>query len=182
MLGFLKAAVGTVWIALAGDVAVESALNDDHTLRSFGRAFATVSPKAETIAIAGLAFTVGAVAIFGVSAGRRARRWHGLKDQTDRRWKEFTESHSGLEARNELLQWRVPELQRQVDELDRRRDEKLEELAQIAEQTQALYALAGEGREALQRMKDSLVVLPDPEPPEAPPAPEAQEATKPEPA
>lgn len=161
VLGILIAAFGTAWSVLATDVVIESGLAADGTLYLFGRSLATTNLWVEMLVLACMAFTVGIIIALTVSAGRRAKRWRQLRTQVDGHYEEMSTKIAGMEARNELLEWRIPELQAQVAGLLEQRDELLEEMGRISERARALGEM--NARRNQEQSSEQVVVLADAE-------------------
>jgi hypothetical protein len=170
VLGVLLVMLGTAYSVLAGFVIVESIQDTSSQIILFGRTLFVTTPTIETITIAGIALTLGGIITLAMSASARARRYKKMRTEVDRRWHELSVRHAGLEARHELLQWRIPELQKHVDTLHGKRDQLLEEMGRIAEKTRALRDLASESTDMLHQMNDNLLVLPESESSEPEPA------------
>jgi len=170
VLGILLVMLGTAYSVLAGFVVVESIQDPSPSIILFGRTLFVTTPMIETITLAGITLTLGGIITLAMSASARAGRYKKMRTEVDRRWHELSVRHAGLEARHELLQWRIPELQKHVDTLHGKRDELLEEMGRIAEKTRALREAASEGTEMLHQMSDSFVVLPESEASEPEPA------------
>ena len=161
VLGILIAALGTAWSVLATDVIVESGRAADGTFYLFGRAMTSVALSVEMLILAAMAASVGTIIALAISAGRRASRWRQLRVQVDGHYEEMSTKIAGMEARNELLEWRIPELQAQVAGLLEKRDELLDEMGRIAERARVLGELASQRQEDLS--DDNVVVLADAE-------------------
>src|SRR5207247_1342215 len=144
LLGILLVALGTAWTVFATDVLVESIKDKTGAILLFGRSLFSASATPEVLILAGLALTLGAVLTLALTTISRARRYRSMRSEFDRRWQELSVRHAGLEARHELLEWRIPELQRHVDTLHGKRDELLDEMGKIAEKTRALRELAAD--------------------------------------
>jgi hypothetical protein len=162
VLRFIKAALAAAWVAVAGDLVVESTLDEAETIRWFGRAIADPGRTEAIATVAGVALTVGAALVLLLSAGRRAERDRRARRELEERSQELSLRAAQMNARDELLRWRLPQLQSSVDTLQERRGELLEELGRLQAKLETLRTEAAElahGR--AERAPEPLVTLPD---------------------
>ncbi len=160
MVGFQLGAVVTSWSALAADVIVESTLDASDRLVLFGRTVAVTSSTIEVFVCVALGMSIAVLATAAVSGAVRRRRESQLRAEVDQRWEQLSMHHAGMEARNELLDWRVQDLQDQIHTLLARRD------ALLADATRDLgdakdTVRATRSRDALRRLQDGVIALPD---------------------
>ena len=83
------------------------------------------------------------------------------QDEPVRVTEERSLAHVGLLAKNDLLTWRIKELQAQADELLAKRDGLLDELGVLTTKTQQLRAEARHSKEMLAELTEQLVVMPE---------------------
>ena len=160
MIGFLLAALGTAWTAFAVDIVIESTLDGDNRLVLFGRTVIDTSSMVEVFACVGLGMTVAAIATGWIVGSARRQRDAQLRADVDQRWEEISTRNAGMEARNELLEWRYQDLQDQVETLVVRRDELLAHSHRdLAEAKDAVRSTRS--RDTLRHLQDGMVVLPD---------------------
>jgi hypothetical protein len=160
VVGFLLAAVATAWSALAADVVVESTLDTSDRLVLFGRTLAVTTPSIEVFGCVGLAMSVAIIATASIGGAIRRRHETQLRGDVDRRWEEISMHNAGMEARNELLQWRLQDLQEQIDTLAVRRDELLADSSRDLDKARETVR-ASRSREALRRLQHGVIALPD---------------------
>jgi hypothetical protein len=161
MMQMVLAGAGAAWSAAAIDSLVETILTPGPAIRMFGRSIAFTGPRAETIVLTLLGLSVGAIlAVAGAWVGQtlRASSW---RKELERRSEQRALEEAGLMAKNDLLTWRVEDLQRQADVLLVKRDELLDELSAVAARTTELRTKARRSRKTLERLSKELVVTPD---------------------
>jgi methionine synthase I (cobalamin-dependent) len=83
-----------------------------------------------------------------------------MRAEVDKRWEEISTRNAGMEGRNELLEWRLMDLQEQVDALVARRDALLADTQQDLEEAKEAVR-ATRSRDSLRQLQDNMVVLPD---------------------
>ena len=160
MIGFLLAALGTAWTAFAVDIVIESTLDGANRLVLFGRTVIDTSSTVEVFACVGLGMTVAAIVTGWLVGSSRRKRDAQLRADVDTRWEEISTRNAGVEARNELLEWRYQDLQEQVETLIARRDELLAHSHRdLAEAKDAVRSTRS--REVLRQLQDGVVVLPE---------------------
>jgi hypothetical protein len=160
VIGFLLAALGTAWTAFAVDIVIESTLSDSNRLILFGRTVVGTSATVEVFVCVVLGMTVAAIVTGWLVGSSRRRRDVQLRADVDARWEEISTRNAGVEARNELLEWRYQDLQEQVDVLIARRDELLVHTHRdLAEAKDAVRSTRS--RDALRQLQDGVVVLPE---------------------
>ena len=164
IFAILMAAIAVAWSALAADVIAETTRSGDSALTLFGRPLVETTPTvtALTLALLGLSVGVFLTAVFSsIIQGRRIRaRRTELEQRNEQRSVEL----AGLAAKNDLLSWRINELQQQADELLVKRDELLDELGQVSAWTKELRTKARKSKETLSRLNQPLVVVPEVDP------------------
>jgi hypothetical protein len=167
VVAFLVAALATAWTAFAVDIVIESTLDDSNRLVLFGRTVIDTSSTVEVFACVALGMSVAAVLTAWVVGTTRRRRETQLRADVDERWEEISTRNAGMEARNELLVWRLKDLQEQVNTLVARRDELLADSHRdLQEAKEAVRATRS--RDALRQLQDGVILLPDAESEEAP--------------
>jgi hypothetical protein len=166
----MLAALATAWCAIALDIVIESTLDAGHGILMFGRTLATTSATVETFALVVLGMTVAAIVTASVQSYRRRSYEVALRADVDQRWEEISTRGAGMEARNELLEWRLQDLQEQVDALVVRRDELLAVQHGGLEEAKDLVR-STRSRESLRQLREGLIVLPELDPEEPAPAP-----------
>jgi hypothetical protein len=160
VIGFLLAALGTAWTAFAVDMVIESTLEDANRLVLFGRTVIDTSSTVEVFACVGLGMTVATIVTAWLVGSSRRKREVKLRADVDTRWEEISTRNAGVEARNELLEWRYQDLQEQVETLIVRRDELLAHTHRdIAEAKDAVRSTRS--RDALRQLQDGVLVLPE---------------------
>jgi len=187
----LLAAICAAWGFAVVDVIGGSASSGGKTLSIFGKQIATgLSPAVGVIAIAALSCSAIVAIAFAWRFWRIGRVEREIDSEVERRWSDLSIRAAGMEARNNLLEWRVPILQTNVDELQVKRDELLGDLQHISERKRALKEMLAEleratdqpaatGAKAPGSSSAQIVKLPEapedtpvklPEPPEVTPA------------
>jgi hypothetical protein len=160
VVGFLLAAVATAWTAIAVDIVIESTLDASHRLVLFARTVATTTSTIEVFVCVALGMSVAAIAAMWIVGSLSRRREVQLRDEVDRRWEEISTFNAGMEARNELLEWRLQDLQEQIETLTARRDELLTDANRDLEDAKEAVR-ASRSRESLRRLQHGVVVLPE---------------------
>jgi hypothetical protein len=105
------AGAGAAWSAAAIDSLVETILTPGPAIRMFGRSIAFTGPRTETIVLTLLGLSVGAILAVtatwvGQTLGASTRR-----KELERRSEQRALVETGLVAKNDLLTWRVDDLQ-----------------------------------------------------------------------
>jgi hypothetical protein len=122
----------------AADLVVESADSGGATLIAFDRVLWTPgTPEGiwvlcGSVAIAAIALTAAVARI----RGRRLERT--MAAELDERWDELSHQDAGVIARNELLSWRIAELQSVLNDLVAKRDAALSEMVALKERSREL--------------------------------------------
>jgi DNA repair exonuclease SbcCD ATPase subunit len=116
--------------AVVADVAVESALADGTSLVAAGQELASgLDPAVVTLGIAGASALAGIALVRAIGSVRRrerSTRLHALHD-------EVSQAQAALEARRQMIESRLGDLQRNHDEVLARRDELLTEVERLRE-------------------------------------------------
>ncbi len=149
MFGLLWVSCAAAWTALVVDVVIESAPSGGSTIQVSGRAFAVSDPAHGIYLMAGLAASAALLLTAALASWRGRRRERRMAAELDERWEQLSIDHAGVEARQQLLEWRVGELQTQADVLAGKRDELLEEMASVRQRTARLREAAREHKRAL---------------------------------
>jgi hypothetical protein len=161
MLSKLMAALAAAWAAVAVDLIAESSLADGAQIKVFGRAVAEPAPDIATLALVLAGVSIGVIVTAGIMAILQNRKAKALGKEIQRRSEERSLADAGLVAKNDLLSWRIDELQQQVDQLILKRDKMLDELSQIAAKTQQLRREARLSKETLAQLTEQPVVMPE---------------------
>jgi hypothetical protein len=180
VVGFVLAALATAWCAFALDIVVESTLDSNHAIVMFGRTIATTTPTIETFVLVALGMSAAAIATASIQSYRHRSDEIALRADVDRRWEEISTRGAGMEARNELLEWRLVDLQEQIDALIVRRDGLLAEQHGDVEEAKDMVR-STRSRESLRQLRDGVVMLPELDPEGAQPDAPASSKTSPEP-
>lgn len=161
MVGFLLAAAATAWTALAAAIVVESTLDGSDRLVLFGRTVVTVeSSTLEVFLCVGIAMSVATLVAAWLVGSLGRRREIQLRYEVDRRWEEISTFNAGMEARKELLEWRLQDLHDQIATLTARRDTLLaEEDRDLAGARDAVRS--SRNNDSLRQLRDGVVELPD---------------------
>lgn len=160
VIGFMLAALSTIWTAFAVDIVIESTLDDSNRFVLFGRTVVDSSATVEVFVCVILGMTVAAIVTAWLVGSSRRRREVQLRADVDTRWEEISTLNAGMEARNELLEWRYQDLQEQVEVLVARRDVLLSHSHRdLAEAKDAVRSTRS--RDALRQLQDSVIVLPE---------------------
>jgi hypothetical protein len=141
----LLAIACAAWGVAVIDVVAESAGSGGETLSIFGGHVASgLSPAVGIWAIAALSCSAVVAIAFAWHFWRIGRVDREIDSEVNRRWSELSTKAAGMEARNNLLEWRVPILQNNVEELLDKRDELLHELLKISERKRVLKEMVVE--------------------------------------
>lgn len=160
MVGFILAALATAWTTIAADAVVESTLDGSDRLLLFGRTMVLTTPTIEVFACVALGMSVAVVITAWIQGSVQWRHEVKMRGEVNKRWEEISTRNAGMEGRNELLEWRLQDLQVQVDGLVARRDALLADTQQDLERAKEAVR-ATRSRESLRHLQDSMVVLPD---------------------
>ena len=161
LLPNLVTALAAAWAAVAVDVIGESTLTEGPAIRAFGRPLAEPAPGAATLVLVLAGISLGAILALGIAAMVESFRAKALRAEVERRAEARSLAYVGLLAKNDLLTWRINELQEQADELLARRDGLLDELGLLTTKTQQLRAEARHSKEMLAELTEQLVVMPE---------------------
>jgi hypothetical protein len=168
MIQMLTGAWCVAWCGAAVDAIVETIFTPGSAIRAFGRSIALTGPRVEAATVALLGVSVGVIAAIGAIWVVDTLRAASLRKELERRDEQRSLAEAGLAAKNDLLSWRVEELQRQADELLTKRDVLVDELSGVTASTNELRTKAVRGKELLSRLTEELVVVPEPKPLEDP--------------
>jgi hypothetical protein len=152
MMEMVRTAAGVAWSAAGIELLVETILTPGSAIRMFGRSIAFTGPRAETIVVTLIGASVGALLAVAATDIIQTLRSASLRDELERRNEQSALSDVGRAAKNDLLSWRVDDLQRQADALLARRDDLLGELADVADRTTDLRTKAQRSKETLARV------------------------------
>jgi gas vesicle protein len=152
MMEMVRTAAGVAWSAAGIELLVETILTPGSAIRMFGRSIAFTGPRAETIVVTLIGASVGALLAVAATYIIQTLRSASLRDELERRNEQRALSDVGRAAKNDLLSWRVDDLQRQADALLARRDDLLGELADVADRTTDLRTKAQRSKETLARV------------------------------
>jgi hypothetical protein len=161
MLSNVMAALAAAWGAVAVDVITESALTDGPVIRLFGRTAAEPAPRTATLLLVLAGISLGAIVMAGITTLLQNRRARAFGAEIHRRTEERALTYAGLVAKNDLLTWRINELQQHADELLAKRDKLLDELGRVSARTKELRAEARLSEETLAELTEQLVVMPE---------------------
>jgi hypothetical protein len=161
LVSYVIAAIAAAWAALALDVVVESVAADGTAIRFFGHTLSEPTSDSATVTLVVLGATVGGIVAVGVMTLVENLQAKELGDEVRRRAEERSVSQARLVAQNDLLGFRIGELQRQHDDLLARRDRMLEELGRVAAKTKELRAEARLSEDELAKLTERLVVMPE---------------------
>jgi hypothetical protein len=161
----MLAALATAWCAVALDVVIESALQSGNAIVLFGRTLTTTTATVETFVLVVLGMSVAAIVTASIQSYRRRGYEIALRAAVDDRWEEISTRGAGMEARNELLEWRLRDLQEQVDTLVVRRDELLVETRGDVDEARDMVR-STRNHESLRQLREGLIVLPELDPEE----------------
>jgi hypothetical protein len=168
VVGFVLAALATAWCAVALDIVVESLLDPDNAIVMFGRTLVTTTATIETLVLVALGMSAAAVITASIQSYRRRSDEIALRADVDKRWEEISTRGAGIEARNELLEWRLNDLREQVDALILRRDALLAEQLDDDEDANDIVR-STRSRESLRQLRDGVILLPESDAQEQPP-------------
>jgi hypothetical protein len=163
VVGFVLAALATAWTTIAADAVIESTLDAQNRLLLFGRTMVLTSSTIEVFACVGLGMSVAIVITAWIQGSVQWRHEVKMRAEVNKRWEEISTRNAGMEGRNELLEWRLQDLQEQVDTLIVRRDALLAETQQDLDQAKEAVR-ATRSRDSLRQLQEGMVVLPDLEP------------------
>ncbi|MEO8293545.1 MAG: hypothetical protein ABI635_10475 [Actinomycetota bacterium] len=156
----MLAALATAWTTIAVDAVIESTLDASDRLVLFGRTMVLTSPTIEVFACVALGMSVAVVITAWIQGSVQWRHEVKMRSEVNKRWEEISTRNAGMEGRNELLEWRLHDLQDQVDALAARRDALLSDTQRDLEEAKEAVR-ATRSRDSLRHLQDSMVVLPD---------------------
>ncbi|MBI3648966.1 MAG: hypothetical protein HY240_09495 [Actinobacteria bacterium] len=164
MVQMLIGAVSAAWTAFAIDAILETARTQGSAIWLFGRSIALVSPAGETAVLTLLGASVGVVLGFVASSAFQRLRARILRVAVQRRQEERSMLNAKLIAKNDLLAWRIDELEAQTDRLLARRAKLESDLTGVAVTTAELREKVRRGEEKPAELGEDLVVLPELDP------------------
>lgn len=176
MISGILAATCATWGIVVTDVVAESARSGGRNISIFGHRIATgLGPALASWTIAALSCSAVVAIAFAWHFWRVGRLERQIDTEIERRWNELSLRAAGMEARNNLLEWRVPILQSNVNELLGKRDELLGDLSHINERKRVLKEIIADMERSLDPQAPSVVRLPES------PAVSTPQASEPEP-
>jgi hypothetical protein len=152
------------WATVVTEVVIESAEFGGRSIVAFGTTLLTSEAATGIFVLAGLSASaaLAVVAAVGFLRGRRLER--RMAGELDARYEDISTKAAGWEARNELLRWRIAELQTQQDQLLAKREELMQEMAATRKKAAELRDVAQQQRtalEELQRVAEGVVIIPE---------------------
>jgi hypothetical protein len=164
-MSFALIALTSLLLGAVADTVAESTLDGGERIVAFGRVLYAPGPT-ETLWIlcaASAAVALAWTAAVAYARGRRLER--RMAEELDGRWEELSHRSAGTESRSALLEWRVVELQNQVNELLAQRDRAVDEMVAIRDRTAELQLMIDERNRELSRRPEpdrpGLVAVPD---------------------
>jgi hypothetical protein len=150
MFAALLVSVAAVWSAVVVDVIAESASSGGRTISLLGHTLTRATPQTGVIYLAVLAASaaIALAAAIAFASGRRMER--RMAGDLDDRWDALSRKEQS-ETRLELFEWQVGELDTTVNQLVRQRDNLLQEMDRIRQQTAALREAAIEQLASLEQ-------------------------------
>jgi hypothetical protein len=155
-MGPTLAGSAVIWIGLAVDSIVESIRATSFSVRLVGASLFQTTATGEAVGLVLISLSVGVVATLLIRGLMGSRLTAVVRREVDRRWNEMSVKSAGAEARNELLMWRIEELQRQLRELMGKRDDMVEEMSRLEARSKHLRGEAEPGPRP-----DDVVRVPD---------------------
>ena len=118
------------------------------------------APGTATLVLVLAGISLGAILALGIAALVESFRAKALRAEVERRAEARSLAYVGLLAKNDLLTWRINELQGQADELLAKRDGLLDELGVLTTKTSGFARRRGTA-ELLAGLTGQLVVMPE---------------------
>lgn len=159
--------ITTALAALVGDAVVESVGAGGEDIVALGGILRLDVGTTATLTIltalsAGVALAWTAAVAVAVGRARERR----LTEELEARWRERAQHNDGVDGRNKLLEFRVGELQAQLEDIAGKRDEILEEMAAVRARARELAIVAREQQATIASLTgegDKVVRVPEAE-------------------
>jgi len=110
-------ACAAVYSSVVFELVLESAKANGERLVLFGSVLASPGHPVGIWMLSGVSATAALAMVTAVAYARGRRLEHRMAAELDERWEEISQRTAGDAARNELLSWRLAELQTLVDRL-----------------------------------------------------------------
>lgn len=161
LLGMALAALAATWTAVSIDVVIESSVASTSDIRLLGRSVLTTTDTLQTMVLLILAFGVGALleGTIGYRVRRRADR--SIMAALEEHRQEIALTEASVAARSRFLDWRIGDLQRQVDDLESRRDLLIQQEHRDLDAARELVLTSKTRKKLRERREGSLIALPD---------------------
>jgi len=148
--------IATAFAGLTGDAVVESIGDGGERIVLLGGSLSFDVGTTATLTILTACSAAAALAWAAVIAFARGRRLERrMAEELDERWAERSQHNAGVEGKNKLLEYRVVELQTQLEDITGKRDEILQEMATVRERARELARVAREQQETIETLSGS---------------------------
>jgi hypothetical protein len=148
--------ITTALAGLIGDAVVESIGDGGERIVLLGGSLTLDVGTAATLTILTACSAAAALAWAAAIAFARGRRLERrMAEELDERWAERSQHNAGVEGKNRLLEYRVVELQTQLEDITGKRDEILQEMATVRERARELARVAREQQETIESLSGS---------------------------
>ena len=171
MLATFLITVSTLWTALVADIVAESATSGGSKLSMLGHVLSRPATGTGIAVLTVLSASAGSAITASVAFMKGRRLERRMAAEIDDRWEAISQRSAGSVARGELLEWRSAELQTTLNELLSKRNELLDEIADLRKRTAESRRTARAQRESLNEassasgpngnVRSGIVVVPD---------------------
>jgi hypothetical protein len=152
----LPIVITTALAALVGDAVVESIGGGGEQIALLGGSLTFDVGTTATLTILTACSAAAALAWAAAIAFARGRGLeHRMAEELDERWAERSQHNAGVEGKNRLLEYRVVELQTQLEDITGKRDEILQEMATVRERARELARVARDQQETIESLTES---------------------------
>lgn len=152
----LPFAITTVLAGLVGDAVVESIGDGGERIVLLGGSLTFDVGTTATLTILTACSAAAALAWAAAIASARGRGLERrMAEELDERWAERSQHNAGVEGKNKLLEFRVVELQTQLEDITGKRDEILQEMATVRERARELARVARDQQETIESLTGS---------------------------
>jgi hypothetical protein len=164
VLSVILLVLSIAWATVVVEVVIESAESAGRSVVAFGNTLLSSTPATGIFVLAGLSASAALALVAAVAFLRGRRLERRMAEELDARYEDVSTRAAGWEARNELLRWRIAELQTQQDQLLAKRQELMEEMEATRKRAVELRRVAHQQRaalEELQRVAEDVVAIPE---------------------
>jgi hypothetical protein len=164
VLSVILLCLSVAYATVVSEIVIESARLGGRGVVAFGTTLLTTETSVGIFVLAGLSASAALALVAAVAFHRGRRLERRMAGELDARYEDISTKAAGWEARNELLRWRIAELQNQQEQLLAKREELMAEMTLARQRASDLRAVAQQQRDALeelQRVAEGVVIMPE---------------------